>query len=176
MHLMYIVAALDERNVAVTSPMTNDPRIMFIDIYSKALTEIETKCVCESMTFSNRNFLYNTPGKGIQHINAKNGRIMLTIDNCLPNFASITSLKSKIYCCDPAKNIISCCNMVGTPIWSFTDNNIIKNPKGIAVDGMSNVYVTNQDLNNVIVISPDGNQSKLLLSDGLDNPTAIQYY
>lgn len=103
---------------------------------------------------------------------------MLTIDNsCLPDFASITSLKSEIYLCDPVKNIISCCNMEGTTIWSFTDDTIIKNPKGIAVDGMGYVYVISQDLNNVIVISPDGNQSKVLLCqlDGLEYPTAIQY-
>lgn len=171
------VAALDEKNVVVTSPKTNDPRIIFIDIYSKAVTKIETECICESMTFINGNFLSISPEKGIRNINAKNGRIMSTIDNCLPNFASITSLKSKIYFCDPVKNVISCCNMVGTTIWSFTDDTIIKKPQGIAVDGMGNAYVTNQDLNNVIVISPDGNQSKLLLSqsDGLENPKAIQY-
>lgn len=47
------VVALDEKSVAVTSPMTNAPRIMFIDIYSKAVTEIKTKCVCKSIAFSN---------------------------------------------------------------------------------------------------------------------------
>lgn len=67
--------------------------------------------------------------------------------------------------------------MEGTTIWSFKDDTIIKNPKGITVDGMGYVYVISQDLNNVIVISPDGNQSKVLLCqlDGLEYPTAIQY-
>lgn len=67
--------------------------------------------------------------------------------------------------------------MDGNSIWTFKDDTVIKKPSGIAVDGMGNVYITNQDLNNVIVISPDGNQSKQLLSqsDGLNKPRAIQY-
>ncbi|CAG2222245.1 CD91 [Mytilus edulis] len=56
---------------------------------------------------------------------------------------------------------------------------ISDNPEssGIAVDGIGNIYVTNQDLNNVIIISLDGKQRKQLLSKsgGLDKPRAIQY-
>lgn len=67
--------------------------------------------------------------------------------------------------------------MDGTTIWSFKDGTVITNPRGIAVDDMGNVYITNGDQNNVTVISPDRTQSKQLLSqaDGLKIPTAIQY-
>lgn len=67
--------------------------------------------------------------------------------------------------------------MKGNNIWSFKDDTVIKNPSGIAVDGVGNIYVTNQNLNNVIIISPDGKHSRQLLSesDGLDKPRAIQY-
>ncbi|VDI50144.1 Hypothetical predicted protein [Mytilus galloprovincialis] len=67
--------------------------------------------------------------------------------------------------------------MDGTTIWSFKDDTVIANPRGIAVEDMENVYITNGDQNNVTVISPDRTQSKQLLSqaDGLKIPTATQY-
>lgn len=171
------IVTLDEKTVAVTSDKPGSWCIMSIDIYRKKLTKIDTKVSCQCITFSDGKFLSNAFGIGIVSIDATNGNCISTIKSNLPRQASLTSFEAKLYFCDPNKNLISCSDMEGTTIWTFKDDTLIKNPSGIAVDGMGNVYITNQGLNNVIVVSPDGNQSKLLLSqlDGLENPLAIQY-
>ncbi|CAG2222242.1 unnamed protein product [Mytilus edulis] len=173
----FAVVALDEINIAVTSPKINDLCIMFIDLYSKEVTKIKTKYECRAITVRDGKLLSISPKLGILSIDANNGNVLSTIEKRLPNYTLLTSFKSKLYIGDPDINTISCCEMDGTTIWSFKDDTVITNPRGIAVDGMGNVYITNGDQNNVTVISSDGNQSKQLLSkvDGLKIPTAIQY-
>ncbi|XP_052082944.1 uncharacterized protein LOC127720410 [Mytilus californianus] len=171
------VVSLDDKTVAVTSPTPGGLCFMSVDIYRKRLTKTKTNFSCYSITFSDGKLLTNACGRGIISIDATNGNILSTIKRDLPTAASLALFKSKLYFCDPEKNTISCSDMEGNSIWTFKDDRVIKNPSGIAVDGMGNVYVTNQDLNNVIIVSSDGFQSKQLLSqsDGLKNPKAIQY-
>ncbi|CAC5383433.1 unnamed protein product [Mytilus coruscus] len=173
----FSVVALDKQIVAVSSPQSERSSIMSINIRYKEMSLIETKCNCYSVTFTDGKFQSISPAHGIITIDAKNGKTLSTIQKDLPYNASLTSFEYKLYFCDPSKNTISSCDMEGNNIWSFKDDTVIKKPSGIAVDGMGNVYVTNEDLNNVIVISSDGNQRKQLLSesDGLDKPRAIQY-
>lgn len=168
---------MDKHIVAVTSPHSRKEGIMSINIHSEEMSLIETKCNCFSVTFTDGKFKSISPKHGIITIDAKTGKMVSTIQNKLPYNAPLTSFKSKLYFCDPKLNTVSCCDMEGKNIWSFKDDTVIKNPSGIAVDGMGNAYVTNKDLNNVIVISPDGNQRRQLLSesDSLDKPKAIQY-
>ncbi|CAC5383434.1 unnamed protein product [Mytilus coruscus] len=170
------VVSLDKETVGVTSPTFGVSSIMSINI-RKEVTQTKTEYNCYSITFTDGKFLSISSGHGIITIDANNGKILSTIRNDLTSNSSLTSFESKIYVCDPSTYIISCCDMEGSTIWSFKDGSVIKNPRGIAVDGIGNVYVTNQDFNNVIVMSSDGNQCKQLLSQtgGLKNPRAIQY-
>ncbi|XP_071147614.1 uncharacterized protein [Mytilus edulis] len=173
----YDVVAMDKHIVAVTSPHLRKNRIVSINIHNKEMTIIETEHKCYSVTFNDGKFQTISPNLGIITIDAKNGKTVSTIEIDLSWNASLTSFESKLYVCDPKLNTVSCCDMEGNNIWSFKDDAVIKKPGGIAVDGMGNVYVTNEDMHNVIVISPDGNQTRQLLSqsDGLKKPRAIQY-
>ncbi|XP_052082943.1 uncharacterized protein LOC127720409 [Mytilus californianus] len=170
------VVTLDEETVVVTSPKCGECSIMSINIHSKEVTQIKTECYYYSITFSDGKLLSNSLNRNIQTIDTKSGKILSTIKINLSKYTSLTSFESKLYFCDPSTNTISCCDMEGSTIWSFKDDTVIKKPSGIAVDGMGNVYVTNKDLNNVIVISPDGLNSRQLLSEsnGLKRPRAIQ--
>ena len=72
---------------------------------------------------------------------------------------------------------MTCCNLQGTTQWEFKDKRVLKYPLGISVDNDGNVYVTGRDSINVVVISPDGQRHRQLLSshDGLVEPVVLDY-
>ncbi|VDI78384.1 Hypothetical predicted protein [Mytilus galloprovincialis] len=49
----------------------------------------------------------------------------------------------------------------------------LSGPKGLCTDTYGNIIVADEDSHRIIVISKDGKESKVLLSDGLNNPRCI---
>ena len=72
---------------------------------------------------------------------------------------------------------MTCCDLHGTTQWEFKDNRVLKGPLGISVDNDGNVYVVGGSFNNVVVISPDGQRHRQLLSskDGMSYPFVLDY-
>jgi DNA-binding beta-propeller fold protein YncE len=72
---------------------------------------------------------------------------------------------------------VTCCDLHGTTQWEFKDTRVLQFPLGISVDNDGNVYVVGYTSNNVVVISPDGQCHRQLLSskDGLTNPRVLEY-
>jgi DNA-binding beta-propeller fold protein YncE len=71
---------------------------------------------------------------------------------------------------------VTCCDLQGTTQWEFKDDRLLQHPFGISVDNDGNVYVVGYDSNNVVVISPDGQHHRQLLSskDGLKKPLSLE--
>jgi sugar lactone lactonase YvrE len=61
-------------------------------------------------------------------------------------------------------------------MWNFRDQNVLRKPKGIALDKNRNVYVSGMGTNNVVVLSPDGKNCRQILtkSDGLNEPYSLR--
>ena len=70
---------------------------------------------------------------------------------------------------------MTCCDLHGTTQWKFKDEGILREPWGISVDNDGNVYVAGYSSNNVVVIAPDGQCHRELLSskDGLSWPCVL---
>jgi DNA-binding beta-propeller fold protein YncE len=53
--------------------------------------------------------------------------------------------------------------------------NVLRVPRGIALDKNKNVYVTGRETQNVVVLSPDGKTCRQILakSDGLNEPISL---
>jgi sugar lactone lactonase YvrE len=77
----------------------------------------------------------------------------------------------KLYYTDYDTHTVTCCDLHGTTLWEFKDEHVLKWPLGISVDNYGNVYVAGRYSINVVVISPDGQRHRELLSnkDGLVN-------
>jgi outer membrane protein assembly factor BamB len=75
-----------------------------------------------------------------------------------------------IKCTNWKTNTIYCYTLTGQDIWTFKDENVLRSPRGIALDKHRNVYVAGYETNNVVVLSPDGKICREILtqSDGLD--------
>jgi DNA-binding beta-propeller fold protein YncE len=75
----------------------------------------------------------------------------------------------KLYYTDYNTHTVTCCDLHGTTQWEFNDYRVLQYPFGISVDNDGNVYVVSYSTNNVVVMSPDGQRHRQLLSskDGL---------
>jgi DNA-binding beta-propeller fold protein YncE len=49
--------------------------------------------------------------------------------------------------------------------WEFYDEHVLVSPTGITTDNNNNIYVVSEGSNSLVVISPDGQNYKALLSD-----------
>jgi DNA-binding beta-propeller fold protein YncE len=56
------------------------------------------------------------------------------------------------------------------------DENVLREPRGIAFDKNKNLYVAGRSTNNVVVLSPDGSNCREILTqnDGLDRPLSLR--
>ena len=72
---------------------------------------------------------------------------------------------------------MTCCDLHGTIQWEFKDDRVLQFPRGISVDNDGNVYVVGYHSSNVVVISPDVQRHRQLLSseNGLKEPRVIDY-
>ena len=74
-----------------------------------------------------------------------------------------------IYYTNNATHKITCCDINGKVQWEFYDTNVLMSPRCIATDNNNKIYVAGQGSTNVVVISPDGQSYRVLLSrsDGI---------
>ena len=83
----------------------------------------------------------------------------------------------KLYYTNSSTHTVTCCDLNGTTQWEFNDERVLRCPLGISVDNDENVYVVGLYSRNVVVISPDGQRHRQLLSDkdGLVNPRLLDF-
>ena len=83
----------------------------------------------------------------------------------------------KLYYTTNNTQTVTCCDLDGTTQWKFNDIRVLQTPVGISVDNNGNVYVVGFSSNSVVVISPDGQRHRQLLSskDGLSFPRVLDY-
>ena len=83
----------------------------------------------------------------------------------------------KLYYTNYFTHTVTCCDLHSTTPWKFNDKCVLLYPCGISVDNNGNVYVVGCNSNNVVVISPDGQRHRQLLSSkvGLKNPPVLDY-
>jgi DNA-binding beta-propeller fold protein YncE len=55
--------------------------------------------------------------------------------------------------------------MNGKLQWVFYDTNVLESPRGITTDNNNNIYVVDGGSDNVVVLSPDEENCKVLVSD-----------
>jgi sugar lactone lactonase YvrE len=89
----------------------------------------------------------------------------------------VATFEDKLYYTNSETNTVTCCDLHDTTQWEFKDDRVLQGPDGISVDNNGNVYTVGFISNNVVVISPDGQRHRQLLSskDGLSYPHVLDY-
>ena len=92
------------------------------------------------------------------------------------NSTHISLRDDTIKCTDWKTNTIYCYTLTGQQMWAFKDENVLRAPIGIALDKNRNVYVAGRETNNVVVLSPDGENCREIVSnsEGLNKPYSLR--
>ena len=129
------------------------------------------------MTVKGRTIYYCAPDEGLKMLNLRDKSVSDIISGNKSSVFYVATSGDKLYYTKLNTDTVTCCNLYGTTQWEFSDKRVLRGSSGISVDNDGNVYVVGCNSNNVVVISPDGQRHKQLLSskDGLIFPCALDY-
>ena len=167
----------DNNSVAVSSGGGNDRCIAMIDIESqevKATISIDTAIF--GMAVRDRTIYYCTDNK-LKMLSLSDKSVSDIINSDMSHFYYVATFGDKLYYTSWNKHTVTCCDLHGTTQWEFNDERVLRCPLGISVGNDGNVYIVGFHSHNVVVISPDGQRHRQLLSDkdGLVNPRLLDF-
>jgi DNA-binding beta-propeller fold protein YncE len=166
----------DTNNVAVSSGRGHNRCIAIIDVKSKeVMTTIPMDTYISGMAVRGRTIYYCAWNKGLRMLNLSDRSVSDIISNSMSGIEYVATSGDKLYYTNT--NTVTCCDLHGTTQWEFKDTRVLQGPRGISIDNDGNVYVVAYSTNNVVVISPDGQRHRQLLSskDGLSFPRVLDY-
>jgi hypothetical protein len=169
----------DNNSVAVSSGFSAAKRcITIIDIESKkVMTTIPMDTNLYGMAVKGRTIYYCAGYKGLKMLNLSDRSVSDIISSDMSCVTYVATSGDKLYYTNTNTDTVTCCDLHGTTLWEFKDNRVLQDPHGISVDNDGNVYVVGHISSNVVVISPDGQRHRQLLSskDGMSLPFVLDY-
>jgi hypothetical protein len=165
-----------DSNTIVVSVEDRDNQIRIIDLNKRSITkQINSKSTVWGITYNDGSLIYCSENKGLIRIHLKDNSITPVVSCSLPPCSYVTTNGNNIYYTNNTIHKITCCDMNGKVQWEFGDTNVLVQPSGITTDNNNNIDVVGLVSHNVVVISPDGQSHKVLLShrDGLCLPCGI---
>ena len=168
----------DNNSVAVSSGCGGNKCITMIDIESqKVMTTIPMDTNISGMAVRGRTIYYCTRYNGLKMLNLSDRSVSDIIRRDMYGVHYVATSGDKLYYTNTNTNTVTCCDLHGTTQWEFKDTRVLQGPHGISIDNDGNVYVVGYSTNNVVVISPDGQRHRQLLSskDGLSCPRVLDY-
>lgn len=143
------------------------------EIVQKSITSMNE---CHGVASSDDSLFCFISNEGIKRIRLDNYKesVLLKLDS---NLGYVAVQSNNLYYTDSNKGVVSCSDMNGQPIWTFKDETVLKKPRGISVDIRGCVYVVSSEQNNVVVLSSNGQDKRVLLTEanGLKIPRALHY-
>ena len=174
----YEVSYTQENIVAVT--IYNKHEVVFVNVITNTFTNtVDIGYPCYGTDFKmNRlaiRVIQQSTSSHIVYLDPK-GKLIDRVNIPGGNSTNISLRDDTIKCTDCKTNTIYCYTLTGQHIWAFKDENVIREPMGIALDKSRNVYVAGKGTNNVVVVSPDGKNCRQILtqSDGLNKPYSLR--
>ena len=173
-----IVYIKENNSVAVSSGSGDNKCIAIIDIESQeVMTAISMDTNIYGMAIRGRTIYYCAGNKGLKMLNLSDKSVSDIISSGMTKVCYVATSGDKLYYTNTNTHTVTCCDLHGTTQWEFKDTRVLQGPVGISVDNGGNVYAAGFTFNNVVIISPDGQLHRQLLSsnDGLRNPRVLDY-
>ena len=166
----------DTNSFAESSGRGRNSCIIIIDIESqKVVTTISIDTNIFGMAIRGRTIYYCTENNGQKMLNLSDKSVSDIISSKTSKVNYVATSGDKLYYTGYYTDTVTCCDLDGTTQWEFTDKRVLQCPRGISVDNDGNVYVVGRTSKNVVVMSPDGQRYRQLLSsnNGLSPPFVL---
>jgi hypothetical protein len=172
------VSYTGENIVAVT--IWDNHEVVFVNVITNTITNaIDIGYLCYGTDFNMNRLAIRVmqlpTSSHIVYLDPK-GKLIDRVNISGMNSTNISLRDDTINSTDSVTNTIYCYTLTGQHIWTFKDHNVLREPRGIALDRNRNVYVAGYETNNVVVLSPEGKNCRQILtkSDGLDKPYSLR--
>ncbi|VDI04705.1 Hypothetical predicted protein [Mytilus galloprovincialis] len=175
MHLSYrpsFLADVDVNTVAVGCAFHE--AILIINISTRSVTStINTSGKCTGISYIDNNLYVNVDGFKI-HVMDLTGKVKRSIPLPLHFSYDLAVERDRFVCLN--SHFIHCYSLDGKLIWNFKADQG-QDFRRVTIDNKGNVYVTDCGKNTVFVVSDDGKQYRVFLSesDGLNKPWGIYF-
>ncbi|XP_071123422.1 uncharacterized protein [Mytilus edulis] len=173
-----IVYNSEDNTLAVSSGGSFQQYITIIDLAKKRIKKtISLDSTSYGIALKDNRLIYSARDKGIRMMNLNEESISTIVRDILPHDCHTASFRDNIYHTNRETSTVTCYNLQGKIQWTFLNQSVLENIQGIDVDSDGNVYVVGSVSNNVVVISPDGQRHREVLtaSDGLMIPVSLHY-
>ncbi|CAG2238013.1 unnamed protein product [Mytilus edulis] len=150
----YSVTQINQNTIAITYP--EEKAIKIFNMENETVTKVITlDKECRGLSFSN-----NSMAVGL-------------IDDDEIRIIDLEGNTLKVIYSDCRGEAVYCYDESSKQIWRYTQD--LKRPRGLCTDTYGNIIVVDYNSNRIIVISKDGQDSKVLISkeDGLKGPRCI---
>ncbi|XP_063411174.1 uncharacterized protein LOC134694109 [Mytilus trossulus] len=171
------ITCVDDKNVAVTSGYSKDKTgIDIINIENRNKIKFINLPGCSyGITHDHDSLFVCVEKRGIYKVKSVDYTTSHLISCKLPWGSYVSVFNGNIYYTDCVDHSVACCDHNGSRVWTFKDNSVLKEPRGITADNEGNVFVVWEQSSTVVIISKDGKHHKEILTkgDGVLYPTAI---
>ncbi|CAC5408964.1 unnamed protein product [Mytilus coruscus] len=168
----YCITQINQNTIAITYP--NETVIKIFNMENETVTKfIRLDKQCYGLSFSNNSLAVGLDNDEIRIIDLE-GNTLKSVQ-----FESESDLKYLVYCNDRVifsgyhGKVVYCVDESGKQIWQYTQD--LSGPRGLCTDTHGNIIVADYNSHRILVISKDGQNSKILIGgeDGLNRPICI---
>jgi len=170
------VSYTGENIVAVT--IWDKQEVVFVNVITNTIINtVDIGHHCYGTDFNMHSLAIRTSSPSMSHIvylDTKGeliDRVNIPVGNSTRIAISLRDGTTK--CTSWKANEIYCHTLTGKHIWVFRNENVLRKPMGIALDKNRNVYVTGYETNNVVVLSPEGQNCRQIV-EGLNRPCSLR--
>ena len=162
------VTCIDSNTIAVAvgSVEDEDNQVLIIDLNKRSITkQINTKSEVYGITYNDGSLICCAKDKGLIRIDLKDNSISPVVICALPESSYVTTNGCNMYYTNNTEDTVACCDVNGKVQWELYNENVLDSPIGITTDKNNNIYVVGSGSYNVVVISRDEQNYKVLLSE-----------
>ncbi|XP_071144514.1 uncharacterized protein [Mytilus edulis] len=166
----FSVTQINEDTIAVTYPDEN--AIKIFNMENETVTKVITlDTYCYGLSSSDDSLVVGLIDDEIRIIDLEGNTLKSIRVECESNLLHLVYCNDKVIYSDYYGKAVYCVDGSGKQIWQYTQD--LSEPRGLCTDTYGNIIVADQNSHRIIVISKDGKESKVLLSDGLGYPKFI---
>ncbi|XP_063396727.1 uncharacterized protein LOC134681174 [Mytilus trossulus] len=164
------VTQINQNTIAITYPQ--EKAIKIFNMENETVTKVITlDKECSGLSSSDDSLVVGLNDNEIRIIDLKGNTLKSIKVQSASNLMNLVYCNDRVIYSDYNGNAVYSVDQSGKQIWQYTQD--LSGPRGLCTDTYGNIIIADEDLYRIIVISKDGKGSKVLLSDGLENPTCI---
>ncbi|XP_052090033.1 uncharacterized protein LOC127726640 [Mytilus californianus] len=170
----FSVTQINQDTIAITFPDRKDIKIFNLE------TETVTKLItlgkaCMGLSFCNNYLAVGLNKDEIRIIDLDGNELKSIQVKSISYLEYLVYSHDRVIYTDYDDKAVYCFDESGTQVWKYTQS--LLGPQGLCTDTFGNIIVADWRSQRIIVISKDGQDSKILLSeeDGLNNQKCIWY-